>query len=319
MYYLAMDGGGTKLVGLLFDDQYRPLATARADGTHLSVYPVEEVRAHVTACYEHLFADMPRPLHIERLYTICGDSRLYADLLPEGITLGEICNITEAVSALYAGAGRRNGFVALSGTGSDVFCIQNGKCEDVIGGWGAILGDEGSGVWMARHAMQKAIRAEQGWGTPTRFGKVLMEHYGFTRLWDFVAYVYDTPSPFRRLGEILPLVAKAAGDGDEAMLDIFRAAGRILAEQMAAMLRRYPHEEPCITACGGAWKAHPAMAEAFTEAITAEFPAATFTLPRFEHIMAGPVCLAMEEGKDFPAVLDFLSDRFPELVWNHHG
>ncbi len=319
MYYLAMDGGGTKLVGLLFDGDLRPVSTARAEGTHLSVYPMEAVRSHVADCYAALFAGLPRPLHIERLYTICGDSGLYRELLPEGITLGETRGINESVSGLYAGSGRRSGFLALSGTGSDVFYIKDGRRADVVGGWGAILGDEGSGVWMARHAMQATIRAEQGWGRPTRFGEMLKAHFGFDDLWDYVGYLYATPSPFRRLGELLPLVAEAARAGDEVMLDIFRRGGEILAEQMATLLRRYPDEEPAITACGGAWKAHPAMAEAFRAALVAEFPAATFALPRFEHIMAGPICLAMERGEDIPATFDRLAERFPRLAWNHHS
>ncbi len=317
MYYIAMDGGGTKLVGLLFDGQYRLVSSARAEGTNLSVYPIEAVQAHIADCYTRLFADLPRPLHIERLYTICGDSRLYASLLPEGVTLGEVCHMTEAVSALYAGSCRHSGFVALSGTGSDVFCIRNDRSVHVIGGWGAILGDEGSGVWMARHAMQAAIHYEQGWGEPTRFGEALKERFGLTHLWDYVAYLYATPAPFRRLGELLPLVAETARAGDAVMLDIFRRAGRIMAEQMLAMLRQCPEDEPHITACGGAWKAHPAMAEAFTASVTAARPDAVFTLPRFEHIMAGPICHAMESGSDVETIAPLLTRNFPTFVWNH--
>ncbi len=317
MYYLAMDGGGTKLVGLLFDGEYRPIASARAEGTHLSVYRIEDVRAHITACYQELFADLPRPLQIECLYCICGNSRLYAELLPAGISPRRTCVMDESVSALYAGSLRRSGFVALSGTGSDVFCIQNNQSLHAIGGWGAILGDEGSGVWMARHAMQAAIRAEQGWGEPTRFGDMIKAMYGFSHLWDYVGYLYDTPSPFRRLGELLPLVAEAARAGDAAMQEIFVRGGRIMAAQMCAMLRLYPDMEMHITACGGAWKAHPAMAEAFTEAVCAEFPDATFTLPRFEHVMAGPIRLAMDRGEAMAEMDGRLAEAFPHLLWNH--
>ncbi len=316
MYYMAMDGGGTKLVGLLFDDRYRLISAARAEGTHTSVYPIEDVRAHVADCYAHLFADVPRPLAIERLYTICGDSRMFAELLPAGVTLRSSRNINEAVSALYAGSARHSGFVALSGTGSDVFCIRDDRCADIVGGWGAILGDEGSGVWMARHAMQAAIRAEQGWGEPTLFGEMVKRHYNLTTLWDYVAYLYATPSPFRRLGELMPLVARAADQGDAAMLAVLCGGGRILADQMIALIARNPDMELNITACGGAWKAHPAIAEAFAEALTAAHPTATFTLPLFEHIMAGPICLSMERGEDMAATITTLTENFPSFCWN---
>ncbi len=316
MYYIAMDGGGTKLVGILFDEQYRLISAARAAGTNTSVYPIEDIRAHVADCYTRLFSELPRPLEIECLYTICGDARTYADLLPAGITLKGARNINESVSALYAGSARHSGFVAISGTGSDVFCIREDRCTDVVGGWGAILGDEGSGVWMARHAMQAAIRAEQGWGEPTVFGEMLKRHYNLTTLWDYVAYLYATPSPFRRLGELMPLVARAANRGDAAMLSVLRRGGRILADQMIALIARNPDMELNITACGGAWKAHPAIAEAFTEALAAAYPAATFTLPLFEHIMAGPIALAMERGEDMAVIIPALKQHFPAFCWN---
>ncbi len=316
MYYLSMDGGGTKLLGLLFDHQYRLIATARVAGTHRSIYPEAEIRAHIRQCYDLLFADLPRPLHIETVYGLCGDSDLYAALLPEGITLGRVRTIVEPVSALYAGTQRSTGFIALSGTGSDVFCIRDGVTTDFIGGWGAILGDEGSGVWLSLKAIQTAIRADDGWGPPSLFGRMVLEHYGFTRLREYTTYLYDATAPFRRLAELLPLAAQAANAGDEAVLEVFRSGGRILAEQMIHLLRRNPNLPPHITACGGAWKAHGAMAQAFTEAVQAEFPHATFTLPRFEHIMAGPISLAMEQGEDLTAIILLLEQHFPTFLWN---
>ncbi len=316
MYYIAMDGGGTKLVGLLFDHQYRLISAARAAGTHASVYSSEQIDAHIRECYDHLFADLPRPLSVECLYTVCGNAHLYATLLPAGVTLQRSHVISEGVAGLYAAAPRHEGFVALAGTGSDAFCIRDDRVTDTVGGWGAILGDEGSGVWMARRAMAAAIHAEQGWGPPTVFGELVKRHYRFRELWDYVDRLYGAPAPFRMLGELLPLVAEAARQGDRQMQDVFREGGRLLARQTAVLLARYPDMKPRIVACGGAWKAHPLMAESFSEAIAESHPAATFTLPRFEHIMAGPIRLLMELGEADEAHLDRLAEHFPHFVWN---
>ncbi len=316
MYYLAMDGGGTKLVGLLFDHEYHLIAAARAAGTHASVYSDEQIEAHIRECYDYLFDGLPRPLTVEKLYTICGNPARYAASLPAGVTLRESHNISEGVAGLYAAAPRREGFVALSGTGSDAFCIKEDRVADTVGGWGAILGDEGSGVWMSRRAMAAAIHAEQGWGEPTVFGDMVKEHYRFEVLWNYVDMVYSAPAPFRTLGELLPLVAEAARQGDTLMQGIFREAGELLARQTSVLLDRYPAMERRIVACGGAWKAHPLMAEAFSASLAETHPEATFTLPRFEHIMAGPICLLMERGEADEAHLDLLAENFPQFIWN---
>lgn len=316
MYYLSMDGGGTKLVGLLFDEQYHLVSWARTEGTHRAIYPLTEVRDHITDCYTQLFAGLPRPLHIEKMYTICGENSLYLKFLPKNVTVGEAIFLNEAVAGLYAGVCRHSGFVALSGTGSDVFCIQDDQLTDVIGGWGAILGDEGSGVWMAQQAMQAAIHSHHGWGPHTVFEDVIKAHFGFAHLREYVAYLYDTPAPFRRLGELMPLVAKTAESGDPVMLDVLQRGGRILAEQMCTVLGRHPDVPPVITGCGGAWKAHPAMAQAFLEAVTAQFPDAEFTLPLFEHVLAGPICHAMEQGMEADRLIPLISQNFPNFLWN---
>ncbi len=314
MYYLSMDGGGSKLLGVLFDGDYRPVAHARAPGTHTSVYRPEQIRENIAACYAALFANVPKPIAV-RLYTVCGSERLYASLLPEGVTLESAHSIGESVAGLYAGSGRRSGYLALSGTGSDVFRIENDAITHFYGGWGAILGDEGSGVWMAKKAMEAAIRFEQGWGAPTRFGEAVKKHFGFEKLWDYVDYLYDTTAPFRRLAELLPLAARTAKEGDEAMEAVFRSGGELLAAQMCAMFRASPPEPRHITACGGAWKAHPVFAEAFLASVRQEYPEAELVLPRFEHVLAGPICLAMERGEDIPAVMDRLEEHFPDFVW----
>ncbi len=329
MYYIAMDGGGTKLAARLFDENGRILASARAKGTHFSIYSHEAVAEHIRTCYAQLFAGIETPLRIETMYVICGSADLMMTLLPSYVTLGGITCIGESPAGLYAGLCRREGFLVLAGTGSDAFCIKDSECVDVVGGWGALLGDEGSGVWLSREAIGAAIRTEQGWSEPTRldphpvgsstrFAALVKEAYGLKHLWDYVAKIYADPAPFRFLADLLPLVGQAAREGDPAMQEIFRRGGILLARQIAVLLRRHPEMEPRITACGGAWKAHPLLSEAFRAAIADEFPAAVFTLPQFEHIMAGPICLLMERGMKPSAIADHLIAVNPahEVLWN---
>ncbi len=316
MYYMAMDGGGTKLVGILFDGDFNLISVARTNGTHASVYPPDEIEAHISECYRKLIEGLPSPIHIDKLYIVCGGTKLYRKLVPNGMTLGEILNLIEPVSGLYAGALKTTGYVALAGTGSDVFCVENSEMTDAIGGWGAILGDEGSGVWMSRLAISKAIRYKQGWGTKTSFGETVKEHYGYNDLTEYIDYIYGTRSPFRRLAELLPLVAKTARDGDNEMLDVFIQGGKMMAEQMTALLKNNPDMPRNITACGGAWKAHKIMAETFEAEVKKSFPDAVFTLPVFEHVMAGPVCLAMEMGMDMTKAEQLLKQNFKKLIWN---
>lgn len=316
MCYIALDGGGTKLEAVCFDENLKLLSRAKAHGTHLSVYPVRTIKENIAKCYEDLFSDLPKPLHIETMYVICGNSNMYLELLPEGITVGRTVVLGEGTAGLYAGLVKDTGFVALSGTGSDVFAVKSGECLELIGGWGAILGDEGSGVWISRQAMQAAIRCEQGWGEHTQYGKTVCEYLKLNALWDFVPYLYSSDSPFRALGELLPLAARTAKNGDTVIRDIFIRGGDLLARQMVSLLGRCPEIPREITACGGAWKSGRFMREGFEAQLKKHYPDADFSMPLFEHIAAGPIALMLEKGVNREKIIQTVAEKFPMYAMN---
>lgn len=314
MYCIALDGGGTKLEALCFDGDLRLLSRATAQGTHLSVYSAQAVRENITKCYGELFAGLPKNLHIEKMYVICGNEALYRELLPREVTLGETIVLGEGVAGIYAGLSKDTGFVALSGTGSDVFAVDKGKCLEVIGGWGAILGDQGSGVWLSRQAMEAAIRFEDGWGEYTGYGKEVCAHLQLKKLSEFVSYLYSTPSPFRTMGELLPLAARTAKNGDKVMQRVFAEGGSLLARQMASLMKRYPEISKEITACGGAWKSGRFLREGFEAELKKYYPEASFVMPLFEHITAGPIAFMLQNGESRENIIKTISVNFPMYV-----
>ena len=54
-----------------------------------------------------------------------------------------------------AGIGHEPGVVIIAGTGSIAYG-HNGQGQAArAGGWGYVLGDEGSGYWIGRHALRR--------------------------------------------------------------------------------------------------------------------------------------------------------------------
>jgi glucosamine kinase len=85
---------------------------------------------------------------------------------------------TDAVTAALGALGGADGIVAAIGTGS-VFAVVEGSQVRQIGGWGLILGDEGSGATLGRAILSRALRAHDGHHplTPLLSG-LLAEHGG---------------------------------------------------------------------------------------------------------------------------------------------
>lgn len=68
---------------------------------------------------------------------------------------------TDAVTAAKGALGTSDGILAALGTGS-VFAVQRGGFLRQYGGWGFVLGDEGSGARLGRSALSLALRAVDG-------------------------------------------------------------------------------------------------------------------------------------------------------------
>jgi glucosamine kinase len=84
---------------------------------------------------------------------------------------------TDALAAVKGALGRRDGIVAAIGTGS-VFGSQVDGHIRQIGGWGLVLGDEGSGAWLGRRLMTAAMRAMDGFQPMTPLLHEILEEHG---------------------------------------------------------------------------------------------------------------------------------------------
>ena len=86
---------------------------------------------------------------------------------------------TDAIAAVKGALGSRDGIVAAIGTGS-VFASQIGGLIRQIGGWGLVLGDEGSGAWLGRAALRATLRAAEGFIPHSGFLRQLHDRHGGT-------------------------------------------------------------------------------------------------------------------------------------------
>jgi glucosamine kinase len=84
---------------------------------------------------------------------------------------------TDAVAAAKGALGAQDGIVAAIGTGS-VFASQHHGRVRCYGGWGLVLGDEGSGAYLGRAALSLALRATDGFAVMTPYLESLITDHG---------------------------------------------------------------------------------------------------------------------------------------------
>jgi N-acetylglucosamine kinase-like BadF-type ATPase len=321
---LSVDGGGTKLRMVLFNEKFEIIGEGLAGGVNIISTTPENSLKNVQSCLDQVFGAKPPPV-IDKLYTVfVGPVQNLFDELAKRTTVKEKVLLSEPEAGIMAGALWEDGFLALSGTGSDIWLVdrkdrvrsRGGFTRAVIGGWGPILGDQGSGVWIGQEAIRAVVSGIEGWTEKTMLHDLIRRDWKLREDWDMVNQVHREAAPFRKVASLTRQVEEAAAAGDAVALRIVRQAGEFMAVQGLSFLRRYdiPGDMRRLVCCGGAWKTHPLMFETFKQKITVEYPDFDIRKPRFEHLMAGPAVEIMGQGADASRAAGVLAEKFPDLV-----
>ena len=313
-YYLAFDGGGSKLNGVMFDGDMNILGLCRAGGISTSQGSLEDCRSNIESGLDQLFS-AHKPARVDKMYlTGVGHFELLESGAKARAELGETVHMSEAEGGLIAGALKKYGILALSGTGSDIFYIAPDGTRDVVGAWGPILGDDGSGVWIGQQAIRAIVRLVNGWGEDTVMLPLIREEWHLKADWDMVEIVHRrSTAPLRTVGSLTPMVGRAAAMGDKVALGILREAGHLMAVQTDTLIRRHGFgpDELDVTLCGGAWKSHPIMLDTYRSELQAKYPTLTAERPLFEHVMCGPARLLLDAGVPREQAIATLKAKFP--------
>ena len=318
--YITLDAGGTKCNAIMFDDELNILGRGLSGGVNTTQTSPEDSHANIVKCIEQLFSDFC-PDEIACIYTsFVGPVEVLLEELGKRTRIASSQILGEPKAGMLAGALRREGMLAIAGTGSDVFYITEQRDpgrSDVVGAYGPILSDYGSGTWIGQQALRAAVSAYDGWTPETMLTQMIMDEWQINDVWGMVNRIHGSVAPFRTVASVAPIVGRAARAGDAVALDIIKSAGDVMAEQALCLMRRrdeIPPDHRCMVVCGGAWKVHPLMFETFRDRIQAVHPEVDVIKPCFEHVMAGPVLLLLERGMSCDEVRALLSEKFSEYV-----
>lgn len=139
--------------------------------------------------------------------------------------------VNDVVAAWASGSLASPGITAISGTGSNTFGVNSHGQAWRCGGWGHILGDEGSGYLIALHGIQHAVAWRDGRGEWSSMIPRLLDFYELSDIEDIMPMVYR-PFDKARIAAFAEQVAGSAAEGDEPAIRIFRQAAADLARQI---------------------------------------------------------------------------------------
>jgi glucosamine kinase len=135
----------------------------------------------------------------------------------------------DAIAALYAGNPTGCGVVLIAGTGSIAYGRNEEGEEDRAGGWGYLIGDEGSAVWCGLEALRAISHSVDGRGAPTRMTALLFQQLGVGQFSDVLPFVYGRPHPAPAIGAATRALASASAEGDAMANAILQRGANALA------------------------------------------------------------------------------------------
>jgi N-acetylglucosamine kinase-like BadF-type ATPase len=160
----------------------------------------------------------------------------------------------DAKAALYAGNPAGCGVVLISGTGSIAYGRNDQGVEARCGGWGYLVGDEGSAVWIGQEGLRAASYDHDGRGSPTAISRHLFEDLGAGDFNDVLPLLYGKPHPSPAILAATRAVARAFAENDGIAVDIVQRGARSLADIAATVAHGLSLEGGPVYLSGGAFE-----------------------------------------------------------------
>lgn len=163
---------------------------------------------------------------------------------------GAAIRVVHDSQLILAAAGVEDGIAVISGTGS-VAWGRHGTRMARAGGWGYLLGDEGSGYWVAREAVRRTLCAADRGAHAEQLGQLIAADCGLPDVTELLDHFY-TQTDRRYWAGRARVVFELAHAGDPTSRQIVDTAAGALTELATRVAGRLGIDGPVVLAGGQA-------------------------------------------------------------------
>jgi len=291
--FIGIDGGGTKTTTVLVDDKNNSLAESKSGGSNWNSVGDQEahknlkegilaVLSSANKKQEEVqgiclgMAGVDRPQDKEKL------DKWVRQILPNKDLKVRIEN--DGVIALVSGTKKLHGIVVISGTGSIVIAANNGVVTRA-GGWGPLLGDEGSGFLIGL-TLLKTVCCASDRGEHSLLKKMTLEELQLQSTEELIPWTYTQDKlNSSRFAALAPIVYKAASQKDQSACSILESQASMLLSTIntAHKMAHFSSNDFSIVLSGGNLThddGNGIYSQMLRKKISEEFPEANVVLPQ---------------------------------------
>lgn len=300
-FWLGVDGGGTNTRAVIIDRAAKIRGEGQAEAANfLRVgltaaannikYAVDEACAQAgiscsqirKACFG--LAGVGNPTH----------RRQMQETLANALKIPEMMLETDAHVALAGATDLAPGVVIIAGTGSIAYGTNAHGEHARAGGWGPAMGDEGSGYYIGRRALEAVVSAYDQRSSATSMTEEICHHFNVSTPPELPPVIYESPTKvMREVAQLSKIVVRAAREGDMVARGILTDAALELARAGVAVIKRLKMETSAfrVAYVGGVFEAGELVIAPMREAIKSIAPHA-FVAPPLHPPMIGAARLA---------------------------
>jgi N-acetylglucosamine kinase-like BadF-type ATPase len=288
---LAVDGSGTRTQALLTDLQGKALARGFGPSSNLHGVGFDTFARALTTAIEGALMNAlgPRastegpPWRNAHIAAACfglagvdgpeDEAQVSRWVREQGIT-ERFLVVNDSELIVAGGTPEGFGVALISGVGS--VCLgraPNGRTARA-GGWGHLLGDEGSGYQMALSALRLATQTADGRAESKALLEAVLRHWSLPDARALIRHIHAPAMTQSDIAGLATTVLELAGDGDPAASAIANDSARELARQVDTVVRRLGLSRPPLALSGALLRG--AMRQLVLSAIESEMGAATY-------------------------------------------
>ncbi|WP_055071867.1 N-acetylglucosamine kinase [Clostridium massiliamazoniense] len=267
-YIIGVDGGGTKTEAVAYDLEGNALDKSLTGFANL-INGKEEALNNIVDAIKGLTNKYGLE-NLKGLYLgIAGaETGNNIDIIKEEInkkigTTPVVVNDGElALRAMLKG---EDGILTIAGTGSIAFGIKENKSTR-CGGWGHMLGDEGSGYKLSIEAIKNMIYEYDNSLEKSKLTIKLMEKLNIKEVDEIIDFVYSSSKDKIAVGA--PIVSMLAEEGDTLAKKILEDEAKALAKTTENVYKKLGFEKCSIGLVGGVVRKSRIFREAFEKALS---------------------------------------------------
>ncbi|QFZ16417.1 N-acetylglucosamine kinase [Saccharothrix syringae] len=181
-FVVGLDGGGTSTRAVVLDLAGERVGAGVTGGANPNSHPPAVAAGNVREALVAALAGVD-PAAVEAgVLGMAGSGKVLSDPVVGGLFeaawrgAGLRCPlrvVTDCEVAFASGSGSPDGTVLVAGTGSVAARVENHSLVSTAGGYGWLLGDEGSAFWLGREAVRAALGALERGGADELTAAVL--------------------------------------------------------------------------------------------------------------------------------------------------